>query len=160
MILKQFSAVAVLLAVAGSSGFAQGGGAAVMPHVIVYKTKNDYHKLVPIVLTEGQMSIESYPDPKDFVASNNYLYPLALHKGYWLDRRGIDTNTVYLNITGKQYSKLDGPPFQKEMMTMVKDRDPLTELYDCGPKSAANSIAKLNKLIDRRLLNKKCKKIK
>ncbi len=93
------------------------------PKVIIYQTKNDYSKFVPVILSEDKKSIESYPDIKDIYLNGNLAYPTQLHHGYWLDNRGISKNVAY---------------FQ-----------PLICMYSCGIRSSYKDIEKeLNSKID------------
>ena len=131
------------------------------PHAMVYKTKKDYDKLVPIELSEDKTQIVSYPDPMDIKTGNAYPYPAALHKGYLLDNRGIGKNTAFLKITYEEYAKLKTAPTLEELFNMIMEKDPLTELCDCGNKTAFTDItSQMNQLIDSHSLRTTCKPIK
>lgn len=131
------------------------------PHVLVYKTKTNCRCKVPVVLSSDKKTVVSYPDPADVQTGSNNLLPVSLHKGYLLDQRGVGLNTAFLNISYKKYSKLNAVPTQKELYAMIADKDPLTELYDCGVKDdSKNSKKALNQLIKSDRLRKECTVIK
>ena len=119
------------------------------PKVIIYKTNKDYSNLVPIILSNDKKSIESYPDIKDVYFNGTLAYPTRLHKGYWLDNRGISVNVAFINQTYEAYSKLPKTPKPEELMTMIVDYQPLIEMYSCGSRSSYQDIEQeLNKKID------------
>jgi hypothetical protein len=119
------------------------------PKVIIYQTKDDYSKLVPVSLSEDRKSIDSYPDIKDVYFNGNLAYPTPLHKDYWLDNRGISANVAFLNMTYEEYSKLPKTPTPEELMKMVSYAEPIVSMYSCGSRSSYNDIIKeLNSKID------------
>ena len=131
------------------------------PHTMVYKTKADYNNLVPIDLSDDKTQIMSYPDPTDVKTENGYHTPTPLHKGYLLDNRGVGKNTAFLKMSYEEYAKLKTPPTLQELFDMILEKDPLTELCDCGLKTAFTDInLQLNQLIDSNKLRTTCKPIK
>jgi len=140
---------------------AQSGQISARAHVIVYKASAKYRNLVPVLLSEDKKSVISYPGPTDIKTGSGYPLPVSLHKGYWLDKRGIGKNTAFLNITYEAYSKLETLPSPAGLYDLIIDKDPIRELYDCGIKGASdNSIKQLNELIDKNILAKKCNRMK
>ncbi len=134
---------------------------ALVPHLLVYKTRGDYKNLVPIVLSDDKSKIVSYPDPHDVKAAGNRLLPTPLHKGYLLDNRGINANTAFLNMTWEKYAALPSAPSADELLSMIKDKDPVVMLCDCGKKSAFKHPAEdINRLIDGKKISKACTTIK
>ncbi len=130
------------------------------PQAIIYKTKKNYDKLVPVILSEDKSKIVSYPHPSDVSIDNKFLYPTKLNKGYLLDNKGINKNVAFLNITYEEYSKLKTTPSLKELFSMILDKDPLTEIYNCGNRYGhKNLITDINKMINDNKLNK-CKCLK
>src|ERR1035437_8899341 len=79
------------------------------PHLLVYKTKADYRKLVPVILSAGKSTIVSYPDPQDLRLGGDKILPAKLHKGYLMDNRGIAENVAFLKITYQQFAGLSKP---------------------------------------------------
>lgn len=119
------------------------------PKVIIYQTKNDYSKFVPVILSEDGKSIESYPDIKDIYLNGNLAYPTQLNHGYWLDNRGISKNVAFIKLTYEEYSSLTKTPSADELMNMITDFQPLICMYSCGIRSSYKDIEKeLNEKID------------
>ncbi len=120
------------------------------PRVIIYQTKKDYSKFVPINLSADKKSIVSYPDIKDVFFKEELAYPTPLHKGFLLDNRGIDRHVAFLKLTYSEYSKLQKTPNVTELMNMILDTDPITEMYSCGLRSSYQNITdELNAKIDK-----------
>ena len=131
------------------------------PGVMVYKANSFYQDKVPVILSQDKSMIISYPHPKDLMVDGKLLLPDILEKGYFLDKKGIHQNTAFLSLTYEEYSKLSTPPSTKEMMLQIKDKNPLSELCDCGKRSAFTDIInQLNQLILDDRLRKVCKIIK
>jgi len=128
------------------------------PQAIIYKSKNNYNKFVPVSLSDDKSKIVSYPHPKDVFYRGELAYPTELNNGYLLDNRGIDKNVAFLNITYEDYSKLEKVPLLNELFSMILDKDPLIEIYNCGNRyTFKNGISDLNKLIENNgLKNCKC----
>ena len=126
---------------------------------LLYKTKGDYADLVPVTLSDDRRSIVAYPAPGDI--TGHLPRPTALAQGYWLDNRGIGPNTAFLKLTYADYAQLSAAPSLADMEALIMDRDPLTALCDCGPRSAyANPTADLNALITAGSLPSRCKVLK
>ena len=118
------------------------------PPCIVYKMRSDYSQFVPVMLSEDKATITSYPGIKDIYYKEKLSYPTPLASDYFLDNRGIDQHVAFLNITYGEYSKLPSTPSAGELMKRILDKDPLTEMYQCGLKSQYGNIEKeLNDII-------------
>ncbi|MFZ4568049.1 MAG: hypothetical protein ACOYND_03345 [Bacteroidota bacterium] len=130
----------------------------IRPPLVIYKTTRDYSKNIPIIMSEDKKEILSYPDPLDLQANMpNKATPIHLHKGYLLDRRGINKNVAFLRYTYSKYSKLKKPLTISEMYTNIIDSNPLTEFYLCNSLSYQNNIEnKINWLIDKNQLKTIC----
>jgi hypothetical protein len=119
------------------------------PQVIIYTTKADYAKLVPINLSPDRKSVISYPDIKDVLIGGVPAYPTVLHKGYLLDNRGISANVAFIKLTYEEYAALPKTPTADELLKMVVDKLPVTRMYACGLKSKYSNLAEeLNAAID------------
>ncbi len=130
-------------------------------HIIIYKTVKEYSNNVPIILTNDKNQIMSYPHPTDLSFGENLTLPTQLHKGYLLDNRGIQKNVAFLKFTYEEYSKFKDVPTLQELMRSIIDKDPLTELWDCGKKTNYTDLqVQLNEWIDKNLLSVNCKRIK
>ena len=120
------------------------------PQAIIYSTRKDYSKLVPVVLSPDKKSIASYPDIKDIYFKGTLAYPTPLHKGFLLDNRGISENVAFINMTYEQYTALAATPSAADLMKLIVDKNPLDKMYSCGPRSKfANITDELNTLIDK-----------
>ena len=102
-----------------------------LPNVIIYKTRADYSKNVPIGLNEERTTIVSYPGKTDL----NGQTPTPLKYGFLLDRRGINTNVAFLKYTYDEYQALETIPPIGKLFNDIIDADPLTEMYNCGKVS-------------------------
>ena len=119
------------------------------PPLLVYKTKADYYQYVPVILSEDKIQIVSFPDIKDIYYKGKLAYPTKLNKGYLIDNRGINKNVAFLNLTYENYSRLEKTPSAKKLMSIILDKDPLVELYDCGMRMTyKNPAEEINKFID------------
>ncbi|MBU2651249.1 MAG: hypothetical protein KKA81_09970 [Bacteroidetes bacterium] len=112
------------------------------PPVIVYKTNNDYSRNVPVILTMDKKNIASYPGPGDLKYKGEFAYPVELHNGYLLDRRGITDRVAFLDYSYEEYSKLEKTPTREELMNHILDKDPLTEMYFCGSRNTYRDVEK------------------
>lgn len=131
------------------------------PQALIYKTKSNYNNLVPVLLSEDKSEIISYPHPSDIIIDNSYPLPTNMNKGYLLDNRGIGINVAFLKMTYEEYSKLKNAPSLKELYDMILDKEPLTELCNCGNKNAyPDIIPQINKAINENKLRAICKTIK
>ncbi|MBS1586200.1 MAG: hypothetical protein JSS82_11720 [Bacteroidetes bacterium] len=155
--LKTVCLATIAISIVGIPAGAQVPG----PHAIVYKTRKDYSKLVPVTLSADGKQIVSYPAPEDLKAGNRYLYPTRLHNGYLLDNKGIGPNTAFLNVSYERYARLKTAPSVAQLQRMILSRTPFKELCDCGPLNSYKAPTKeLNAAIDKRELNRKCKRLK
>jgi hypothetical protein len=126
--------------------------------VLVYKTKADYSKLVPVTLNATGNKIVSYPAPSDLYTNGILAIPVELDKGYLLDRRGVHPNAAFTSYTYEAYAQLERAPSIQELMNSIVDPNPFEELYDCGNKSQYINLEKdLNKLIRKKF--KACKSL-
>lgn len=133
---------------------------AALVHVIIYKTSKDYRTNVPVVLSEDKGQIISYPHPTDLFFGVNLALPTQLHNGYLLDNRGINKNVAFLKYSYNEYSILKDVPTLQELQQNIIDKDPLTELWDCGNRTNFTNLQEqINKWIDKDVLHENCKRI-
>ena len=126
--------------------------------VLVYKTRSDYFNRVPVLLNAEKNRIISYPDPTDLYIGTVPSVPTKLKNGYLLDNRGIGNQVAFLTYTYETYAALKRAPSLNQLMDSLLDRNPLTELWDCGSRSFfKKEVSELNALIDKGFPN--CKKI-
>jgi len=105
------------------------------PSTLVYKTRGDYFQRVPVTMNAAKDRILAYPDPVDVRLGDRLAVPTRLAKGYLLDNRGIGPNTAFLTYTYQNYAALSKVPSLSQLMDSLLDRNPLTELWDCGPRT-------------------------
>lgn len=118
------------------------------PHVLVYKTTQDYSQQVPVTLSPDGKRIVSYPSPKDLRRGDQLATPLALDKGYWVDQRGIGPQVAFTSYTYVEYVDFIEAPSLDQLMAAVIDKKPIVEMCDCGLISQYNDLEKeLNELI-------------
>ena len=130
------------------------------PHSIVYKTKADYFKNVPVVLDDEKKMIFTYPAKEDLKLGNDFQYPTRLKGDWLLDNRGINKNVAFLKLTYEEYYNLKEIPAPDELYNLIIDKDPLTQMCDCGLKKVfKNEKKQLNNLIKKRKLKDKCKNL-
>ena len=129
------------------------------PPVMIYKTKKDYSKNVAVILSDDKSQILSYPAPTD--VSGKLPLPTNLKKGYLLDNRGINQNVAFLKMTYEEYAKQAKAPAINELYANILDKDPLTEICNCGNRNALKDPEKeINSLIKAKTLRTTCKAIK
>jgi len=104
------------------------------PQMIIYKTKKDYNKLVPVLLSKDKSKIVSFPDPSDVYYDGKLAFPTELINGCLLDNRGINNNVAFLRLSYKEYSNLDSVPDLNKLYSLIIDTLHLVELYNCGNK--------------------------
>ncbi len=118
------------------------------PQVVIYKTKDNYYLQVPVNLSPDKKTLVSYPAPSDIYNNGKLSLPVKLENGYLLDQRGIGGGCAFLKWTYYEYSRLDHTPSSTEIMKMILEDDPLTELYYCGRKSGFRDLeSELNQAI-------------
>lgn len=127
----------------------QDVGSQAGPHVFIYKTKQDYFDKVPVILSEDKQKIVSFPHMKDLTLPNGEMaVPLLLAEEFLLDRRGINKDVAFLDITYEEYVSYDKVPDTKELFDRIIDSEPLVELWDCGVKYKYKDLEfELNELI-------------
>ncbi len=141
-------------------GQAQIQGSNALPHILIYKAKGNHRNLVPVQLSEDKKTVVSYPDPVDIKTGSQAQagLPVSLHNGYWLDKQGVGLNTAFISMTCSHYAKLKSAPDPAELYKMIADKNPITELCDCGVREQGKySVKQLNELIDKKRLRKECK---
>jgi hypothetical protein len=122
---------------------------------IVYKTKKDFSKNVPVKMNEDKTKIVAYPSPKDLFYKDKLAYPTQLKNGYLLDNRGVSKNSVFIDMTYDDYSKLDQAPLLSDILKLVIDKDPFLEMYSLGTRARfKDEVKEINEIIERGALKK------
>lgn len=110
-----------------------------LPPVIIYKTVKDYSNFVPVIMNDDKTKIVSYPSIKDIQPSSK---PTLLYNDYLLDNRGISKNVAFLKYTYEEYAKFSKTPSVDELFVNILNKDPLTEIYDCGKRNEYKDLVK------------------
>lgn len=129
------------------------------PPIIIYKMKRDYSRNVPVLLSDDKSEIISYPHPMDLLGmASKEVMPIRLHGGYFLDRRGINKNVAFLNISYHNYRKLRRPLSISEIEKLLLDKNPLTDFLTCPDITySRRNIQDINSLIDQGELKSICR---
>lgn len=116
--------------------------------VVIYRTKRDYSKYVPVILSKDKSRIVSYPDVSDVYLNGKLAYPTKLDDGYLLDNRGINEDVAFTGYTYSEYAKLKTTPSVEQLFKCIVDDSPLLCMVYCGSQSKyPNGVADLNRLI-------------
>lgn len=138
------------VATPGPTGISNAG-----PPVYIYKTRADYNKYVPVILSPDKKTLVSYPGIKDIYYKGELAYPTPLNGGFLLDNRGISKDAAFLKLTYEEYSRLNKTPTLDEFMGLILDKDPFTEIYYCGTRyEYSDLVSELNKLIETKNFSK------
>ena len=130
-----------------------------LPPCIIYKTTGDYSMQVPVAMSADKSRITSFPDVRDVFINDDYTLPTKLDNGFLLDNRGIGPDVAFLDYTYEIYHQLGKTPTADQLMKHILDKNPLTEMYQCGNKSQYKDLpVELNAQIHSGLKN--CKKLK
>ena len=122
---------------------------------VVYKTKADYSQFVPVTLSADKSQIVAYPIAKDLYYNSKLAKPIQLKNGYWLDNRGINPNSAFLDITYEEYLKNDDIMPLAELYKHITNKDPFTEIYNLGDRSRfKNEVDEINDIITKGGLKK------
>lgn len=129
-----------------------------LPQTIIYKTKQDYSQFVPVQMDKERTKIVGYPSPQDLEKSGELQTPIILNKGFFLDRRGINANTVFIKVTYAEYAKMQKAPAISDMMEQIVDKYPFVEMYTCPDLKQNAGVDELNKVVSGGFTN--CVRIK
>lgn len=118
------------------------------PPTIVYKTRGDYFKLVPVILSEDRSRIVSFPHFSDLMIDGKFTYPSPLEEGYLLDNRGINTRAAFLKFSYEDYYNMDNIPDAERLMNYILDDNPFLEFYNLGPRGRfTDPVNQINEMI-------------
>ncbi|MDD4373715.1 MAG: hypothetical protein PHG67_07340 [Bacteroidales bacterium] len=130
------------------------------PPTIVYKTNDDYARLIAVTYSEALNQITQFPAPSDIRTDENSSLPAPLADDYWLDRLGIGPETAFTSYTQSEYAALKEPPHPDSLLKRIIHKNPFTEMYNCGNRfHFENPEIQINALIKAGELSKRCKKL-
>ena len=117
---------------------------AALPKAVVYETTCDCDDLVPVTLSSDGKSIVWYPGIHDVSGMSK---PINLGKGYWLDRQGVTTTTVFTEYTYEEYSSLAKQPTAEQLFKAIKPgcRVKSIRVLDMTPSQAQNDVNAVKK---------------
>lgn len=130
-------------------------GKKALARIIIYKTKNDYTKFVPVIMNAKKTKIIAYPSPFDVYYKGKLAYPTKLKNGYLLDNRGITKNVAFLSITYEEYVKLDHVDIAF-LQKKILDKNPLTFIAICNSRRVTETLSEYNHLINSGFKNCTC----
>ena len=117
---------------------------AALPSARIYKVDSQWAYLVPVTVSNG--TLVSWPAPGDVRSATA---PLALADGWWLDRQGVNPNTMFLKWTRGEYASMANTPDAAEIKAAVIPGSRLSELVELPltTSSAVDDTAAVNQLI-------------
>ena len=122
---------------------------------IIYRTRTNYSRYVPVTMNADKTEIVAYPAPSDVYRNGKLAYPTPLADGYLLDNRGVGINSVFLKLTYEEYSKLNQVPSLAEMKGMILDKDPFLRIYNLGTRGRfKDEVAEINDIINKNELER------
>lgn len=81
----------------------------------VFRMSGDYADKVAVTF-DGAGKLIYFPAPTDITAASA---PVKLDNGWWLNRQGISSGSVFTKYTFEEYSKLEKVPTQAELKAAV-----------------------------------------
>lgn len=120
---------------------------AAMPKAVLYKTNGDWTDHVQATYNAATGRFISYPAPTDILPDSE---PIQLADGWLLDRRGgIGANTVFLQWTLEQYSRMVEAPSLADLRKAIIPDARVTECVRLPMLSVAaqNDTAAVNAMI-------------
>lgn len=92
-----------------------GGNAMAMPKATIFRMSGDYAGNVAVTLNpDGTLAY--YPAVTD-IMSNSAPYDLG--DGWWLNRQGLSSNSVFTKWTFDEYRKLKSTPTREEIIEAI-----------------------------------------
>lgn len=96
-------------------GFRNSGPANALPKATAFRMNGDYADNVAVTLNSDG-SLAYFPAPSDISSASR---PIDLGNGWWLNRQGISSNSVFTKYTFAEYSKLKSTPSIEQLKTSV-----------------------------------------
>lgn len=96
------------------------------PKAVIYKTNGDFADKVPVTLSADRKTIISYPAPSDLINRQ----PVKLAEGFYLDNKGISSNTAFTHYTYSQYAALSKAPSLSQLRHAIIPGAMVTEIVE------------------------------
>lgn len=107
-----------------------------IPNATVFKMSGDYADNVAVTLNpDGTLAY--YPAPSDITVNSS---PVALADGWYLNRQGLGSGSVFLTYTFEQYRNLPKAPSHEELLEAVIPGSSVTEFMTL-PVSATEAFS-------------------
>lgn len=92
-----------------------GRNTSMMPKATVFRMSGDYADHVAVTLNPNG-SLAYFPAPTDLTANSK---PYDLGDGWYLNRQGLGTNSVFTKWTFEEYRSLPSVPSQQEILNAI-----------------------------------------
>lgn len=130
------------------------GNEVMVQDAVIYKTVRDYSRYIPVTMNKEKTEIVSYPGITDVYFQGRLSVPDSLISGYWLDKRGINENSVFTDITYDEYVSLSYQPDKSYFEKRIMDKNPFVEIYLVKkPPEDFVDIDYFNMIIKQRFIN-------
>lgn len=107
-----------------------------MPKATAFKMSGDYADNVAVTLNSDG-TLLYYPAPSD-ITSNSA--PYALGDGWYLNRQGVSSNSVFTKWTFEEYSRMKQTPTRREIMDAIIPGAKVIEMIQL-PVSLSDALA-------------------
>ena len=97
-----------------------------IPKATIFRMNGPYENNVAVTLNPDG-SLQYYPAPTDLTASSE---PYDLGNGWWLNRQGIGSNSVFTKWTFDEYRKLKAAPSREEIKAAIIPGSGVTEILE------------------------------
>ncbi|MDE6443403.1 MAG: hypothetical protein K2K64_03125 [Muribaculaceae bacterium] len=97
-----------------------------MPKATAFRMSGDYSQNVAITPGNGT-SLIYYPAPSDISEKSA---PLELEGGWWLNRQGISSNSVFTSYTFSDYSQLPQVPSVEQLLKSIIPGAKVTQMVE------------------------------
>lgn len=130
------------------------GNEEMVQYAVIYKTVRDYSKYIPVTMNKEKTEIVSYPGITDVYFQGRLSLPDSLISGYWHDKRGINENSVFTDITYEEYVSLSVQPDKSYFEKRIIDKNPFIDIYLVKKRPEnINEINYLNTIIREGFIN-------
>ena len=97
-----------------------------IPQATIFKMNGPYENNVAVTLNPDG-SLLYYPAPTDLTANSE---PYNLGDGWWLNRQGIGSNSVFTKWTFDEYRKLKNTPSREEIKAAIIPGSGISEIKE------------------------------
>lgn len=108
----------------------------VEPKATVFRMSGDYSDNVGVTLNpDGTLAY--FPDPSDITPSSA---PIDLGGGWWLNRQGLSSRSVFTKWTFAEYASLERVPSRRQILEAIIPEARVTEMISL-PVSLSDALA-------------------